>query len=89
MLSRSRGPAGLFALDAGPATPLSCTVLRPLEPLDLADRTEVEVVIQTPEHEAEEPPPAKRAFSFVGIGRSGRRDVSERAEELLRTGFAR
>lgn len=63
-------------------------LFRPLEPLDLADRTEVEVVIQPAEHEAEESPPAKRALSFVGIGRSGRPDVSERAEELLRAGFA-
>lgn len=62
-------------------------VIRPLQPLDLPERTEVE--IQVPESEAKKPPPAKKALSFVGIGRSGRRDVSERAEELLRAGFPR
>jgi hypothetical protein len=31
----------------------------------------------------------KKPLSFVGIGRSGRSDVAERAEELLKDGFGR
>lgn len=61
-------------------------VLRPLEPLDLPDGSEVEMDIHTPEPPVKESS-TERLRSFVGIGRSGRRDVSERAEELLRTAF--
>lgn len=64
-------------------------VLRPLEPLDLPDRSEVELTIPVPEPQAQELPPRRRSLSFAGIGRSGRRDISERAEELFRAGFAR
>jgi hypothetical protein len=31
----------------------------------------------------------RKPLSFTGIGRSGRSDVAERAEELLREGFGR
>jgi ribbon-helix-helix protein len=30
-----------------------------------------------------------RSLSIIGIGRSGRRDIAERAEELLKEGFGR
>jgi predicted DNA-binding antitoxin AbrB/MazE fold protein len=63
-------------------------MLRPLEPLDLPDRSEVEIAIPTPEQQAQDTSLYPRKLSFVGIGRSGRRDVSERAENLLRVGFA-
>jgi hypothetical protein len=33
--------------------------------------------------------PKRPRLSLVGIARSGRRDVAERAEELLRKGFGR
>jgi hypothetical protein len=32
---------------------------------------------------------ARKPLTFVAIGRSGRRDVSERFEELLKEGFGR
>ena len=31
----------------------------------------------------------RKTLSIIGIGRSGRRDVAERAEELLKEGFGR
>ncbi len=31
----------------------------------------------------------RKALSIIGIGRSGRRDIAERAEELLKEGFGR
>jgi predicted transcriptional regulator len=31
----------------------------------------------------------RRRLSLAGIGRSGRRDIAERAEELLKEGFGR
>jgi len=64
-------------------------VFRPLEPLDIPDRSEVEITIQAPHTPADASSLSARGRSFVGIGRSGRRDVSERAEELLRAGFGR
>ena len=64
-------------------------VLRPLEVLDLPDGCEVEIAIHVPGPRMEESALAKRGRSFVGIGSSGRRDISERVEELLRAGFAR
>jgi len=33
--------------------------------------------------------PRRRSLSLVGVGKSGRNDVAERAEELLGTGFGR
>jgi metal-responsive CopG/Arc/MetJ family transcriptional regulator len=33
--------------------------------------------------------PRRSRLSLIGIGRSGRKDVAERAEELLGKGFAR
>jgi metal-responsive CopG/Arc/MetJ family transcriptional regulator len=33
--------------------------------------------------------PKRSRLSLIGIGRSGRRDVAEHAEELLRKGFGR
>lgn len=33
--------------------------------------------------------PRRKPLSIIGIGRSGRKDVAERAEELLRKGFGR
>ena len=33
--------------------------------------------------------PRRSRLSLIGIGRSGRKDVAERAEELLDKGFAR
>lgn len=33
--------------------------------------------------------PRRPTFSLIGIGRSGRKDVAERAEELLGKGFGR
>jgi metal-responsive CopG/Arc/MetJ family transcriptional regulator len=33
--------------------------------------------------------PKRSRLSLVGIGRSGRKDVAERSEELLRKGFGR
>ncbi|HSB81531.1 MAG TPA: ribbon-helix-helix protein, CopG family [Candidatus Methylomirabilis sp.] len=30
-----------------------------------------------------------KSLSIIGIGRSGRRDIAERAEELLKEGFGR
>lgn len=31
----------------------------------------------------------RKTLSIIGIGRSGRRDIAERAEELLKEGFGR
>jgi hypothetical protein len=31
----------------------------------------------------------RKPLSIIGIGRSGRRDIAERAEELLKEGFGR
>jgi hypothetical protein len=31
----------------------------------------------------------RKSLSIIGIGRSGRRDIAERAEELLKGGFGR
>ena len=31
----------------------------------------------------------RKSLSIIGIGRSGRRDIAERAEELLKEGFGR
>ena len=33
--------------------------------------------------------PRRSRLSLIGIGRSGRKDVAERAEEILRKGFGR
>ena len=33
--------------------------------------------------------PKRSRLSLVGIGRSGRKDIAERSEELLRKGFGR
>ena len=64
-------------------------VLRLLEPVDLPERSEVEITITMPYRSADESLLRERGRSFIGIGRSGRRDISERAEELLRAGFGR
>jgi predicted DNA-binding antitoxin AbrB/MazE fold protein len=64
-------------------------VLRPLETLDLPDGCELQIAIRVPDQRMDESALAKLGRSFVGIGSSGRRDISERAEELLRAGFAR
>lgn len=31
----------------------------------------------------------RKSLSIIGVGRSGRRDIAERAEELLKKGFGR
>jgi len=64
-------------------------VLRPLEPVDLPDHAEVEIAILSSTAALADSLLAKRGAGFIGIGRSGRRDISERAEELLRNGFGR
>ena len=64
-------------------------VLRPLQPLHLPDHSEIEITIHMPQPGPAEPSLEQRGRSFIGIGRSGRRDISERAEEMLRTGFGR
>lgn len=62
-------------------------VLRLLEPIALPDGSEVEVEIHAASGTTGE---ATGALArFIGAGRSGRSDISERIEELLRAGFGR
>ncbi|MEW6777105.1 MAG: antitoxin family protein [Bdellovibrionota bacterium] len=69
-------------------------VLKPQEPLQLAEHAETYVVleeqgfrknIETKEYEG----PLPRKFRSSGSGASGRSDISERFEELLTGGFGK
>ncbi|MEW6776755.1 MAG: antitoxin family protein [Bdellovibrionota bacterium] len=67
-------------------------VLKPLEPLHLAEHAETYVTVEEESREPKwpgEPFPTPRKFTCGGIGDSGRDDISERAEEILAEGFGR
>ncbi len=72
-------------------------VLKPLEPLYLAEHAETYVTVEEEASRAapgtdklrEYTGPLPRQFHSAGIGKSGRGDFSERAEELLDETFGR
>lgn len=61
-------------------------VLKPLEPLDLPEHAKTRVTI---EESAEAVDELKKRLPFVASGDSGRSDISERSEEILREEWGR
>ena len=65
-------------------------VLRRLRQIAKRENVTLSAVIRTAlERYAKRRDPRRPRLSLIGVGRSGRRDVAERAEELLAKGFGR
>ncbi len=64
-------------------------VLKPLEPLGLPEHARTRVTLEEEEDTRKYAGTLPRKFRSAGIGRSGRGNFSEQAEELLAGNFGR